>query len=181
MCQTLSKIGDYKPFCWSPDKFDTTLQPIQKFLDLQKYQGKWYEIVRAKSIIEFRFDCVENLYKLNLEKGVMNVDIKFHKKNGGIEELNTYADIKNQNNTNWTITFHSFLKGSYFVLDFDEVNYQWALIGEPCRDYFWILSKDENLSTQIINNLLVKANELKFDISQLVYRKDTCQKEISLM
>lgn len=36
------------------------------------------------------------------------------------------------------------MTGAYFVLDFDN-NYQWALIGEPCRDYFWIISKNPKL------------------------------------
>lgn len=53
--------------------------------------------------------------------------------------------------------FHKYMIGAYFVLDFDNENFEWALIGEPCRDYFWIISKNEFLDINIVNDLLFKA------------------------
>lgn len=30
--------------------------------------------------------------------------------------------------------------GNYFILDLDE-DYQWVVVGEPCRDNYWLLSR----------------------------------------
>ena len=45
-----SKMGDNKPFCFWPEIFDTTIKPMQKANDLNKYIGTWYEIARLDTI-----------------------------------------------------------------------------------------------------------------------------------
>lgn len=41
------------------------------------------------------------------------------------------------------------MTGAYFVLDFDD-NYEWALVGEPCRDYMWIFSREKTLDEDLL-------------------------------
>ena len=76
------------------------------------------------------------------------MEVKFHLRGGGIEDVHVNTEIKNEYDTYWKIAFNPLFVASYFVLDFDD-NYEWALVGEPCRDYFWILSKNPKLNTVI--------------------------------
>ena len=45
-----AKMGDSKPFCFWPNLFDTTIKPMQRAIDLNKYTGTWYEIARLDTI-----------------------------------------------------------------------------------------------------------------------------------
>ena len=78
----------------------------------------------------------------------IDMEVKFHMRNGEIEDVHCNTQIKNNFNTYWKIEFNPLMSGSYFVLDLDD-NHEWALIGEPCRDYFWIISKNEKLNETI--------------------------------
>ena len=47
---TTAKMGDKKPFCYWPNIFETTIQPLQRTIDLNRYAGNWYEIARLDTI-----------------------------------------------------------------------------------------------------------------------------------
>lgn len=54
-----TKSADKKPLCFFPEYFTTTIQPLQRSLDIDRYMGKWYEIVRGPLIFEKGCVCSE--------------------------------------------------------------------------------------------------------------------------
>lgn len=52
-----AKMGDKIPFCFFPKRFDTTVQPMAKDIDVNKYQGTWYEVARSMSLSEINCVC----------------------------------------------------------------------------------------------------------------------------
>ena len=58
------------------------------------------------------------------------------------------------------------------VIDLAE-DYSYALVGEPCRKYFWVLSRTESLDGALVDSLVQKAGDLGFDITQIVRRDAT--------
>ena len=139
-----TKFGDYKPMCYLPELFSTTIQPIDRHLDTDRYQGRWFEIARVKTIIEKGAICTEETYTFNRDKGYYNIHTIIIDKNEDTKIVDAKGYIKNRNNTFWKVHFNPIVAGNYFVLELD-TEYRWALVGEPCADMLWIMSKSRDL------------------------------------
>lgn len=56
----------------------------------------------------------------------------------------------NKYNTFLKISFIlPFIGGNYFILDIDP-DYKWAIVGEPCRKNYWMLSRKEKVDRKFI-------------------------------
>ncbi|KAI7998058.1 Temperature-induced lipocalin-1 [Camellia lanceoleosa] len=56
--------------------------------------------------------------------------------------------------------------GDYWVLYLDG-DYHHALIGQPTRNYLWILCRENHLDEEIYNQVVEKAKEEGYDVSKL--------------
>jgi apolipoprotein D and lipocalin family protein len=68
-------------------------------------------------------------------------------------------------------SFLSFLPmvwGDYWVLDLTE-DYHAALVGEPGRQYLWILSRSPRLDDPTLRRMLATASAQGFDVDRLVF------------
>ncbi|KAF4346572.1 hypothetical protein F8388_001874 [Cannabis sativa] len=52
----------------------------------------------------------------------------------------------------------------YWVLYIDE-DYQVALVGQPSRNYLWILSRESHIDDEIFNELVERAKSEGYDMS----------------
>jgi apolipoprotein D and lipocalin family protein len=59
-----------------------------------------------------------------------------------------------------------FTWGDYWVLDLD-VHYQLAAVGDPGRNYLWILSRTPQISEAAYRALTQRLTLMGFDITQL--------------
>src|SRR5260370_8874337 len=59
-------------------------------------------------------------------------------------------------NTKLKVTFFWPFAGDYWILDVDH-DYRWALVGEPCRKYLWVLSREPRLNSHLPDRLLACA------------------------
>ena len=55
----------------------------------------------------------------------------------------------------------------YWVIALDP-DYQWAMVGEPGRDYLWILSREPSMDRALFEQLKSKAEGMGYDLSPLV-------------
>jgi len=58
------------------------------------------------------------------------------------------------------------VKGDYWVIDLAE-DYSYALVGQPKREYLWLLSREESLPDEIYTKLLQTAQSVGYDTSKL--------------
>jgi apolipoprotein D and lipocalin family protein len=144
-------------------------------VDLQKYAGKWYEIARYPN--KFQKKCVGNTtatYNLK-DKGTIEVINECLKKDGKIDRAKGKARIEDEKtNAKLEVRFApSWLSwlpqvwGDYWIIDLDE-DYQYAAIGDPKREYFWILSRQPEIDTDTYQNILRRAEEKGFDPSKVI-------------
>lgn len=141
-----------------------------KQLDLKRFMGKWYEIVR----FEHRF-----------EKGMTHVTADYSMlPNGKIKVVN--RGIKDGNPKEITgkakqpdplkypgrleVSFFLWFYSDYYVFEIDK-NYQYAVIGSSSDKYLWILSRTPQLSENILKRLLQNIKQRGYDLSKLVYVK----------
>jgi apolipoprotein D and lipocalin family protein len=50
-------------------------------------------------------------------------------------------------------------------------NYQYAVIGEPNRDYLWILSRTKTMDDATYQKILERVKEQGYDVNKLVKTK----------
>ncbi|CAN5488176.1 lipocalin family protein [soil metagenome] len=145
------------------------LQTVQS-VDLGRYVGKWYEI--AKYPNRFQKKCVANTtadYTMK-PNGKIEVRNECLLKNGTSEKAVGDAKIADKK-TNaklkvrfapGALSFLPFVWGDYWIIDLD-ADYKYVAIGEPKRNYFWILSRTPTLDTSTYQNILRRAEKMGFD------------------
>lgn len=142
-------------------------------IDLQRYAGTWYE--QASFPMYFQRNCARNTtanYRL-LPEGEIEVINRCEKTNG--ETLQAEGLAKPSGNgpaelkVRFAPSFLSFLPfvwADYWVIALD-TDYRWAVVGTPNREYLWILTRDKEISKDLLGQLSEKAKLQGFDISKL--------------
>lgn len=143
------------------------LETVEK-VQIEKYLGSWYEIARYEH--SFEKDCknVKATYSINNDKKikVINecVNINTNKK----KEALGIAYTTNETNSKLRVSFFRPFYGDYWILMLGD-NYEYALIGEPSREYLWILSRTKKLDEKIKKEILIKLPNLGFNESKLIW------------
>ncbi|MBK9153304.1 MAG: lipocalin family protein [Chloracidobacterium sp.] len=156
---------------WAVPAFSQTPAKLEavRGLDLNKYLGKWYEI--AKYPNKFQKQCAGNTtatYSLK-PNGRIEVLNECTKRDGTRDSAKGEAKIPDKaNNAKLKVrfapsalSFLPFVWANYWVVALGP-NYEYALIGEPDRKYFWILSRKPEMSDAEYQNLLRRAESLGF-------------------
>ena len=143
---------------------------VVKYVDLNKYLGKWYEIARLPN--SFQKNCYGSTaeYSILDEETIRVINRCFKDSiNGELDEVKGKAFvIPNSNNAKLKVQFFWPFKGDYWIIDLDEVNYSYAVVGHPNRNYLWILSREPKMKPEIYNSLLEKIKAKGFDITKLI-------------
>ncbi len=143
-------------------------------VDLKRYSGKWYEIARYPN--KFQKKCVANTtatYNINTD-GTLEVINQCLKKDGTMIDAKGKAKIVDTaSNAKLKVRFApgflSFMPavwGDYWVLDLDD-NYQYAVVGDPNREYLWILSRTPEMKESVYQNLQRQVETMGFNPGKL--------------
>ena len=137
-------------------------------LDVDKYLGTWYEIARLPNSFEKNLDRVSATYSL--------------KDNGDIEVLNKgyiigSSEFKDAKGVAWIpdpkesaklkVRFFWPFAGKYWVIELDK-DYKYAMVGDPSRDYLWILAREKSLDESVYQSLLKSAEEKGFNTKIII-------------
>jgi len=155
--------------CTSAEK--TINRYNKKDFELEKYLGKWYEIVRKDN---------------NFEKNLINVTAEYSlKKNGDIQVKNSgFNEVKSENNSVigkakvkygeskniLKVSFFGPFYGDYIIMEIDK-DYKYALVRSSNEKFLWILSRESQLDLVIVEKLLQKAELDGITIENLIYVK----------
>ena len=143
-------------------------------LDVPRYMGQWYEI--AKFPNRFQKKCVAETvaqYTL-LTSGRVRVTNRCRMANGEMDEaIGMAKQVGAKNSPKLKVRFApewlSFLDavwGDYWVLDLD-ANYRLVAVGEPSREYLWVLSRTPTVPAPEYQALLRRLEAQGFDVSKL--------------
>jgi apolipoprotein D and lipocalin family protein len=144
-------------------------------IDLKRYAGKWFEIARYPN--KFQKQCVGNTtatYNF-LPDGEIEVINQCVKKDGTTIDAKGKGRFADKtNNAKLEVRFApgvlSFLPkvwGDYWIIDLDD-QYNYAAVGDPKREYFWILSRQPDMSDATYQNILRRAEAKGFNPSKVV-------------
>lgn len=156
---------------------DAPLETVP-FVDLQKYQGQWYEVARLEQ--RFQKGCINSTatYSFRDDGDIRVVNeceiAGKNKRKNKRKKATGRAWVKDkETNAKLRVQFVltgiklSFLSGKYWVLDLGD-KYSHVMIGDPSRDYFWLLARTPTLEPQLFDELVQKAGAMGFPVEELL-------------
>lgn len=146
-------------------------KPLQTVpaLDLEKYLGRWYEIARFAHGFEKKLVGVTAQYSLRPDGRIQVINSGFKHKLGG-----PYVKAKA---IAWRpddavpgvlkVRFFHLFAADYLVFGLDEEAYSWALVGDPNRTSLWFLSRESEISPELLEQMKGIALDQSYDLSHL--------------
>jgi apolipoprotein D and lipocalin family protein len=135
-------------------------------VDLQRYQGKWYEIARLAHIFENGWTNVTSEYHMRDDGKIAVVNSCI--KNGKAVSTSGLASVDDRkNNARLDMQIQWPFSGKYWIIALAP-DYSYAIVGNPNRKSLWILSRKPVMDTMTYNHLVMLAAEKGFDIRKLV-------------
>jgi apolipoprotein D and lipocalin family protein len=149
-------------------------------VDLQRYMGRWYEIARLPTYFERGCDNVFAEYSIATPQSITEkseIRINVHNQcicNGKIKSIEGLARvIDTQTCSKLQVSFTPYLPwflagGSYWILNLDQTNYSWVMVGNPQKTCLWIMSRNPYMDWVVYNYLINEAVAKGFDISKVM-------------
>lgn len=136
-------------------------------LDLERYQGLWYEIARYENRFEEGCEGATAYYTLKEEHvEVVNscfadgMMIDQAKGKAYIADETSHAKLK--------VTFFWPFYGDYWVLMLPE-DYRYSVVGDPERKYLWILSRTKKITDEDRERILARLPEFGYSAVKLYW------------
>ena len=144
-------------------------------VDVDRYLGKWYEIARIPN--KFQAQCVSNVsaeYERRAD-GQLTVRNRCRRADGTSDEAQGQARIVDSaSNAKLEVRFApawlSWLPlvwGDYWILDLAP-DYSVAAVGEPRREYLWILSRTPQIADRSYEEIVKRMAAQGYDSARLV-------------
>ncbi len=141
---------------------------VVESLDLSRYAGQWFEVARLPNL--FQRQCASDTSATYTPRpdGKITVFNECRRGDGRMDRITGLAKRASpaEPNTKLRVTFFWPFYGDYWVIDLDH-DYRWAVVGEPRRRYFWILSRDPTLDGPTLAGILARARAQGYDLSKL--------------
>lgn len=151
-------------------------------VDLQRYQGTWYELARLPMFFQRNCAQSEAHYALQDDGGV-GVTNRCRTLDGEWQQVSGTAvpQVEGQTDKLW-VRFDNWFsnllpgvaKGEYWVLYLDD-DYQTALVGHPNREYLWLLARNPQVAPAMRDKLVEVARGQGYDTSELIWRTPDAQ------
>jgi apolipoprotein D and lipocalin family protein len=147
--------------------------PTVPALDLERYAGQWHEIARYPN--SFERDCVRDvtaIYARNAD-GTIKVVNACRASDGSVQRAEGLARVATppaKLEVRFAPAWLSWLPmvwGDYWVIDLAE-DYSYAVVGEPSREYLWILARDARMSDSTLDRIIANLPALGYDPERLV-------------
>ncbi len=150
-------------------------------VDFSKYAGTWYEIARLPNRFQEKCACnVTATYTLREDGEITVVNrcvtddrdtiaAEGRARRAGEDKPNTKLKVR------FAPAFLSFLPfvwGNYWIIDLAP-DYSYAVIGEPRREYLWILARTPAMEEATFQKILEGVARQGYDLKELIRTKQT--------
>jgi apolipoprotein D and lipocalin family protein len=137
-------------------------------LDLARYLGTWYEIAAIPQFFEKGCTGTKAEYSLRPD-GDIRVLNSCHK--GSLDGELSQAEgkawvVDKETNARLKVSFFWPFSGNYWVIQLGP-DYEYAVVGEPSRDYLWILSRSPTMDESQYKAILMGIENVGYDVGRL--------------
>lgn len=139
-------------------------------VDLDRYLGKWYEIARFNHSFEKGLTGVTATYSMRPDGKIKVVNAGYKNSlDGRYKVAEGKAKIPDPSDlSKLKVSFFLNFYGDYFIMELDQVNYQYVMIGSSSPNFLWILSRTPVLPDDIYAMLIEKARKRGYDTDKLI-------------
>jgi apolipoprotein D and lipocalin family protein len=146
--------------------------PTVASVDVARYLGTWTQQGMVPN--KFQKMCASNTRATYAKEGdglsVLNQCVDAEGK--PVEAKGVAKIVEGSNNAKLRVSFFRPFYGDYWVLAL-EPDYQWVLVGDPTREFGWVLSRAAKLDDATYNAILDKAAALGYDKTRFVRSVNT--------
>jgi len=162
----------FTSFFWGCGTQPAPLKTTER-VDLSRYGGTWYEIARYPN--RFERKCQGATARYTIKEGRIEVLNRcFDDKGREISHALGHARSLNPQNTRLEVSFFWPFYGDYWVLSLP-TDYRYSVVGEPSREYFWILSRTPTLSPKDREAILNHMPQWGYEPKKLIWNHYTTQ------
>lgn len=140
-------------------------------LDIGRYMGLWYEIARYENRFERGIENATAHYALQPD-GTIQVENSGYKKEVLKRAIGRAKQPDKQQPGKLKVSFFYNFYSDYYILELDEKDYNYALIGSSSDNYLWILARTPQLPEETLNEILRKALARRYDTSKLIFTQN---------
>ena len=143
-------------------------------VDLERYRGDWFEIARFPN--RFQRQCVGDVRASYARRPDGRIDVVNRCRTAdGVTEARgvarvvdeqTFAKLKVRFAPAW-LSFLPVVWGDYWIIGLAS-DYSWAVVGDPNRDYLWILARAPRLDDERFGAARKAAADNGFNVERLV-------------
>ena len=136
--------------------------PTVAAVDLARYSGVWFEVAMLPN--RFQAQCVADTQaRYRSVAGDIEVINRCREADGKVSEAKGIAKVVDgSGNAKLRVSFFRPFYGDYWVLALPD-DYRWVLVGEPRRQYGWVLSRTPTLDAADLAGALTYAQALGYD------------------
>ena len=138
-------------------------------VDLNKYLGKWHEIARYPN--SFQKTCFKSTatYSLRDDGDIKVVNAcRKDRPDGGEKTIEGKAWVVDKaTNAKLRVRFFWPFWGSYWIIDLGK-DYEYAVVGNPDRDYCWILSRTPTMDDKVFEGIAERLKTKGYDPAKLI-------------
>ena len=142
------------------------------YVDIERYQGRWYEVARFPNSFEKNCEGVTADYGRR-DDGLISVVNTCRKgaPDGPAETAKGRARIVDEEtNAKLEVSFFGPFWGDYWVIDLD-ADYSLALVGEPSGRYLWILSRTPEVEKPRLDAAIATLTAFGYNTDALYFTK----------
>jgi len=143
-------------------------------VDLDRYAGEWFEIARFPN--RFQRQCVGDVRATYARRPDGRVDVvnRCHTADGetaarGVARIvdeRTFTKLKVRFAPTW-LSWLPMVWGDYWIIGLAP-DYSWAVVGDPGREYLWILARAPHLDDGSMAAARAAARDNGFDVDRLM-------------
>jgi apolipoprotein D and lipocalin family protein len=144
-------------------------------VDLNRYQGLWYEIARLPNYFERKLKCASATYTLRADGKITVLNkgnyINDPQKSTSVKGVAWVPDKNNP--AKLKVQFFWPFAGNYWIMYLDP-EYNYVLVGDPSLKYLWILAREKKMEESTYKMLLQKAVDNGYDIKTIIKVEQDC-------
>ncbi|MCF6434500.1 lipocalin family protein [Pseudoalteromonas sp. MMG022] len=145
------------------------IQPVTGF-ELQRYQGKWYEIARLDHSFERGLSNISANYSINEDGTVTVINRGYNDNNEAWKQAHGVAKfVDDKTIGHLKVSFFGPFYGSYVIFKLDKEQYQYAYVTSYNKEYLWLLSRTPKVNQVIVDDFVQTAQQYGFHVEQLIY------------